>query len=78
MHADAVATTKFLDGSYGLGFLQDRDDLFFIVSLSLHGFGSVCPFRGRSSTQLWPNQRGKLTSVKYKCPAYTRGSQKIT
>ncbi len=58
--ADAVATAKLLDGSSGLCFLQDRDDLFFTVSLSLHGFGSVCPFRGPSSTQLWPNQRGKL------------------
>jgi hypothetical protein len=44
--ADAVATAKLLDGSSGLCFLQDRDDLFFTVTLSLHGFGSVCPFRG--------------------------------
>ena len=30
--ADAVATAKLLDGSSGLWFLQDRDDLFFTVS----------------------------------------------
>jgi hypothetical protein len=26
------------------------------------GRGSVCPFRGRPSTQLWPNHRGKLNT----------------
>jgi hypothetical protein len=25
------------------------------------GLGSVCPFRGRPLTQLWPTHRGKLT-----------------
>jgi hypothetical protein len=29
------------------------------------GRGSVCPFRGRPSTQLWPNHRGKLTGIHY-------------
>ena len=41
--ADAVPTAKLLDSSSSLCFLQNRDDLFFTVSLSLHGFGSVCP-----------------------------------
>ena len=69
--ADAVATAKLLDSSSGLCFLQNRDDLFFTVSLSLHGFGSVCLFRGRSSTQLWPNQRGKLTALGEIAGCYT-------
>jgi len=41
--ADAVAPAKLINGSAGLGLIEDLNDLLFGVSLSLHGIEDVMP-----------------------------------
>lgn len=43
---DAVAAAKLFDGGSGLRFLEDRNDLFFAVSGSLHGSWIGIPLSG--------------------------------
>ena len=41
--ADAVAPAKLINGSAGLGLIEDLDHLLFGVSLSFHGIEDVMP-----------------------------------